>query len=197
MQPLTQILLDWLQRTNAWRGLSLSVHALCAQCPGFQATLTNTISDWPGRRRQSRVASAVAGLTLSLKPLARVVAHDAFLRTLCDVIDDPDVEVEIVVQAKSAQGDFSSTIVSVIESFVREKVEDALILLITTTGFTDSRVLRRNGSRRTALFPRCWTRRWRLGCRAIMSACSSKGSAPEYASSLKSCDGPPNNAPIG
>ena len=49
--------------------------------------------------------------------------------------------------------DFSSALVSVMQEVVGEQVEGALVLPVTSVGFTDSRVLRRHGVRAYGFIP--------------------------------------------
>ena len=160
VQPLTQAVVDGLQRAHAWGEAAPSVAGLCEQYPGFRAMLSNTISATSlqgGVRHQQggvahNVIPAYAEATLDCRLLPGE-SHDAFLHALREVIDDGHVQVEVVFQSESAVSDFSSALVSVMQEVVGEQVEGALVLPVTSVGFTDSRVLRRHGVRAYGFIP--------------------------------------------
>lgn len=145
VQPMMQAVIDGLRASNAWDDADASLESLCQKHPALRAMVTNTISatSLSGGFKHN-VIPAFCEATLDCRLLPGE-SHDRFLAEMRDVIDDADVEIEVVFQSQSGFSDFDTELVSVIESVVREQVEGALILPISTVGFTDSRVLRRRG----------------------------------------------------
>ena len=153
VQPLTQAMLDGLRAGQAWPDPPPSVEQLRAEHAAFRAMVTNTISLTTlsaGVKHNVIPASAEATLDCRLLPGA---SQDAFLREIREVIDDPDVELEVVFQSESGLSDWRTELVSIIQEVVTEEVEDALVLPVTSMGFTDSRVLRRRGVQAYGFIP--------------------------------------------
>jgi acetylornithine deacetylase/succinyl-diaminopimelate desuccinylase-like protein len=145
VQPLMQAVVDGLGDANAWGGDRPGVDTLAQRHPSFRAALCNTISPTTlGGGVKHNVIPAFAEATLDCRLLPGE-SHDAFVQQLRGVIDDGGVEVETVMQSESGFSDFQTELVGVMNEVVREQVEGALVLPVTTVGFTDSRVLRRRG----------------------------------------------------
>ncbi len=153
IQPLTQAVIDELRASNAWGAADPRMAELCDRNPALRAMLTNTISatSLAGGIKHN-VIPAFSEATLDCRLLPGQ-SHDAFLQELRDVIDDAQVEVEVVFQSESGSSDFNTELVSVIQDVVKEQVEGALVLPVTTVGFTDSRVLRRRGVKAYGFIP--------------------------------------------
>ena len=145
VQPMMQAVVDELHAANAWPGLQPSPEELAQQHPAFQAALTNPISATSlGGGIKHNVIPAFTEATLDCRLLPGE-SHDEFVADLRNVIDDPDIEVESVMQSESGFSDFNTELVGVMSEVVREQVEGAVLVPLTTVGFTDSRVLRRRG----------------------------------------------------
>ena len=145
VQPLVEAAIEELRAVDAWSGSSPSIDDLASSHPAFRASLTNTISATSlGGGIKHNVIPAFSEATLDCRLLPGE-SHDDFVKQLHDVIDDGDIEIERVMQSESGSSDFSTELVSVMNDVVREQVEGALVLPLTTVGFTDSRVLRRRG----------------------------------------------------
>ena len=143
--PLTQAVLNELARAGAWPGGTPSVAGLRSAHANFAALVSNTISLTTltaGMKHNVIPASAEATLDCRLLPGA---SHEAFVEALRDVIDDPDVAVEVVFRSESEASNWETELVSIVQEVVQEEIEEALILPVTSVGFTDSRVLRRHG----------------------------------------------------
>jgi len=153
VQPLTQQVIDALRRARAWGSPAPGVDDLCRHNASFRAMVRNTISatSLSGGVKHN-VIPAFAEATLDCRLLPGE-SHESFLRRLREVIDDPSVEIETVMQSESGFSDFHSTLVDVITAVVREQVEEALVLPVTCVGFTDSRVLRRRGVQAYGFIP--------------------------------------------
>lgn len=145
VQPLTQQVIDRLRAADAWGGRQPSVEQLAAGHPAFRAMLCNTISATSlGGGVKHNVIPALSEATLDCRLLPGE-SHDAFIEELRQVIDDGAVEIETVMRSESGASDFNTELVGIIQQVVGEQVEGALVLPVTSVGFTDSRVLRRRG----------------------------------------------------
>ena len=145
VQPLTNEVIEHLRRAQAWPDPPPTIDHLADTYPIFGAMLSNTISlTSAGGGFKHNVIPAAAQATLDCRLLPGE-SHDAFLRDMRAVIDDPAVDLEVVFQSSSPTSDYGSELVQIIHEVVREQVEDALVLPVTSVYFTDSRVLRRRG----------------------------------------------------
>ena len=153
MPPLTQALLDDLRAANAWGDRAPSAGELCTRYPSLRA-MTRSTSSLTSLKAGVRhnVIPAVAEATLDCRLLPGE-SPEAFLDELRDVIASPDVEIEVVFQSASPSTDYPSELVEVAQAVVQEQVEGALLLPIMSTGFTDSRVLRRHGVKAYGFVP--------------------------------------------
>ena len=143
--PLTQAILDQLAQAGAWPSGAPSVESLRSTNPNFAAMVSNTISlttMTAGMKHNVIPASAEATLDCRLLPGE---SHEAFVADLRNVIDDPDIKVEVVFRSESGTSNWDTDLVSIVQEVVQEEVETALVLPVTSVGFTDSRVLRRHG----------------------------------------------------
>ena len=113
--------------------------------PLIRAMTSNTISITKIRSgMKSNVIPANAEATLDCRLLPGADA-DAFIEELRQVVDDPKVQIEKVLVSSTPPSPIDSELMSVIETVVREHVEDAVVLPFVSAGFTDSRVFRRRG----------------------------------------------------
>jgi acetylornithine deacetylase/succinyl-diaminopimelate desuccinylase-like protein len=113
--------------------------------PLVRALLSNTISATTAHAGiKHNVIPAIAEATLDCRLLPGLNPDD-FQRELEQVIDDPKVRVERVFAGWSEANPFDTDLFGVIESVVREHVEDAVVVPGITVGFTDSRTLRNRG----------------------------------------------------
>ena len=143
--PLTAAMIESLQRGQAWSDPPPTTEQLCAAYPAFRAMTRNTISlTSVGGGVKHNVIPATAEATLDCRLLPGE-SPEAFLRDLRALIDDPTVELEVVFQSESGVSDYRTELVSIVQSVVQEAVEGALVLPVTSVGFTDSRVFRRQG----------------------------------------------------
>jgi acetylornithine deacetylase/succinyl-diaminopimelate desuccinylase-like protein len=111
----------------------------------LRALLTDTISTTMCQAGvKSNVIPAVAEATLDCRLLP---GHDpdAFIAQIRHVIDDPQIEIEQVMESHTPISRSDSELFEVIDSVTREAVPDALVIPSIATGFTDSRVFRRKG----------------------------------------------------
>ncbi len=118
---------------------------LAAQNPRLRALQTNTISVTTlqsGVKHNVIPAEATATLDCRLVPGAD---PDAFLEELRAVIDDPEVEVEVVLRTFGPASPIDSELYAVMTRAVRNAGEDAVVVPWVSAGFTDSRVFRRLG----------------------------------------------------
>ena len=145
VQPITERVIAELRRANAWAGSNPTAKELAGRHPAFRAALMNTISPTTlvgGIKHNVIPAFTEATLDCRLLPGED---HDAFINQLRAVIDDPDVAIDTVMQSESGFSDFETELVAIMHDVVTEQVEGALLVPMTTVGFTDSRVLRRRG----------------------------------------------------
>lgn len=143
--PLTATVIESLQRAQAWPGPPPTTEDLCAAYPAFRAMTRNTISlTSVGGGVKHNVIPAGAEATLDCRLLPGE-SPEAFLRDLRALIDDPTVELEVIFQSESGASDYRTELVAIVQSVVQEAVEGALVLPVTSVGFTDSRVFRRRG----------------------------------------------------
>ena len=113
--------------------------------PLIRAMTSNTISITKIRSgMKSNVIPASAEATLDCRLLPGADADD-FIEELRQVVDDPKVRIEKVLVSSTPPSPIDSELMSVIETVVREHVEDAVVLPFVSAGFTDSRVFRRRG----------------------------------------------------
>ena len=113
--------------------------------PLIRAMTSNTISITKIRSGvKHNVIPASAEATLDCRLLPGADADD-FIEELRQVVDDPKVRIEKVLVSSTPPSPIDSELMSVIETVVREHVEDAVVLPFVSAGFTDSRVFRRRG----------------------------------------------------
>jgi len=113
--------------------------------PLLRALLTDTISTTMCNSGvKSNVIPAVAEATLDCRLLP---GHDpaAFIEQVRQVIDDPRVEVEQVMESHTPISPVDTDLFDVIDAVSREAVPGAIVIPSIATGFTDSRVFRRRG----------------------------------------------------
>jgi acetylornithine deacetylase/succinyl-diaminopimelate desuccinylase-like protein len=145
VQPFTQQVIDGLRSVQAWGDPEPTVDELRVRYPSFRAMQTNTISSTSlSGGFKHNVIPAFAEATLDCRLLPGE-SHDVFLDEMRSAIDDPNVQIDVVLRSESGFSDFESELVSVMREVVTDQVEGALVLPVTGVGFTDSRVLRRHG----------------------------------------------------
>ena len=138
-------MIDGLRAASVWGDRSPTTEELSEQFPSFKAMQMNTISSTSlGGGFKHNVIPAFAEATLDCRLLPGE-SHDGFLAEMRSIVDDPNVELEVVLRSESGFSDFETGLVSVIKDVVTDQVEGALVLPVTGVGFTDSRVLRRHG----------------------------------------------------
>lgn len=122
-----------------------TVEELAQQNPIINANTTNTISLTTARAGvKHNVIPATAEATLDCRLLPGVDA-DAFIEELRNVIDDEKVAIEKVFASSTPPSPIDTELMHAIEAVVRDHVEDAVVLPSVSSGFTDSRVFRRQG----------------------------------------------------
>ena len=113
--------------------------------PLLRAFLTDTVSTTMCNAGvKSNVIPAVAEATLDCRLLP---GHDpaAFIEQVKQVIDDPRVEVQQVMESHTPISPVGTELFDVIDAVSRETAPDAIVIPSIATGFTDSRVFRRRG----------------------------------------------------
>ncbi|MEX1254537.1 MAG: M20/M25/M40 family metallo-hydrolase [Dehalococcoidia bacterium] len=113
--------------------------------PLVRAITSNTVSLTMARagiKHNVIPATAEAALDCRLLP---GVDSQAFLAELRAVIDDPEIQIESVLDSNTPPSPIDTELMDVIEGVVREHVEEAVMLPSVSAGFTDSRVFRRRG----------------------------------------------------
>ncbi|HEY8491060.1 MAG TPA: M20/M25/M40 family metallo-hydrolase [Dehalococcoidia bacterium] len=122
-----------------------SLEALAERHAVVRAWLTDTVSITGCRSGvKHNVIPADAEATLDVRLLPDT-DPERFVQRLRDVIDDPQVQVEVVYQSSTPTSSTQTALYDVIEAVTRERVEGALVLPLISTGFTDSRVFRKHG----------------------------------------------------
>lgn len=119
--------------------------ALAEQHPRIHSLQTNSISLTTlnaGVKMNVIPAEATATLDCRLIP-----AYDPeeFMRELREVIDDDGVEITREFESSTPPSRLDTELYDVMTATVKAHVEDALVVPSVSTGFTDSRVFRRNG----------------------------------------------------
>ena len=110
-----------------------------------KAILTNTVSTTSLHSgMKHNVIPGIAEATLDIRLLPGE-DPDAFTQRLRDVIDDPKVRVEPIFVSSTPSSPIDTELFGIIENVVRDTVEEAFVLPSVSSGFTDSRVFRRNG----------------------------------------------------
>ena len=113
--------------------------------PLIRSLTSNTISITTAHAGvKHNVIPASAEATLDCRLLPGTDA-EAFIEEVRQVIDDPQVRVEQVMVSSTPASPVETELMSVIDQVAREHVEDAVVLPSVSSGFTDSRVFRRQG----------------------------------------------------
>ena len=122
-----------------------NVFALGEENPLIRAITSNTIS----------ITTVNAGVKHNVIPAAAEATIDcrllpgtdsaAFIEEVRQVIDDPKVQIEPVLDSSTPPSPIDTELMRAIEDVVREHVEEAVVLPGISAGFTDSRVFRRQG----------------------------------------------------
>jgi acetylornithine deacetylase/succinyl-diaminopimelate desuccinylase-like protein len=113
--------------------------------PRFRSVQMNSISLTTlhaGVKHNVIPAEASATLDVRLVP---GYDPDEFVRELRDVIDDEKVEVERVFVSSTPPSRLDTELYEVMTRAAKDAIEDVLVLPSVSTGFTDSRVFRREG----------------------------------------------------
>lgn len=133
-----------LQRAGIYRG-DVSVEGLKREAESddrVRALVTNTISltmAHAGIKQNVIPAFAEAYLDCRLLP---GVDADEFQAEIERIIDDPKVRIERIYASSSGVNSFDTELFGVIETVLKEAVEEAVVVPGITVGFTDSRVFR-------------------------------------------------------
>ncbi|MCH7811658.1 MAG: M20/M25/M40 family metallo-hydrolase [Chloroflexi bacterium] len=122
-----------------------NIFALGEENPLIRAITSNTIS----------ITTVNAGVKHNVIPAAAEATIDcrllpgtdsaAFIEEVRQVIDDPKVQIEPVLDSSTPPSPIDTELMRAIEDVVREHVEEAVVLPGISAGFTDSRVFRRQG----------------------------------------------------
>ncbi len=113
--------------------------------PLIRALTSNTISLTTAHSGvKHNVIPATAEATLDCR-LVPGMDSDVFVEELREVIDDPKIHIERILDSSTPPSPINTELMSVIQEVVREHVEDAVVLPGVSAGFTDSRVFRRRG----------------------------------------------------
>lgn len=90
------------------------------------------------------VIPAQAEATLDIR-LVPGYDPDQFIREITEVIDDGRVDVETVFASSSPASTVGTELYEVMKREAKRAVEDAVVVPVVGTGFTDSRIFRRRG----------------------------------------------------
>lgn len=90
------------------------------------------------------VIPAQAEATLDIR-LVPGYDPDQFIREITEVIDDDRVDVETVFASSSPASTVGTELYEVMKREAKRAVEDAVVVPVVGTGFTDSRIFRRRG----------------------------------------------------
>jgi acetylornithine deacetylase/succinyl-diaminopimelate desuccinylase-like protein len=91
------------------------------------------------------VIPAACEATLDCRLLPGTKAED-FIALLAAQIDDPEVQIERIFLAEGPSSPLDHPLIATIRSVVRDHIEDALVVPMVCTGFTDSRTIRELGT---------------------------------------------------
>ena len=119
--------------------------SLAEQHPRLHSLQTNSISLTTldaGVKMNVIPAEAIATLDCRLVPN---YDPEEFMRELREVIDDDGVKITREFESSTPRSRLDTELYDVMSTTVKAHVEDALIVPSVSTGFTDSRVFRRNG----------------------------------------------------
>ncbi len=117
---------------------------LAEQHPRLKSLQTNSISLTTlnaGVKMNVIPAEATATLDCRLVPN---YDPEEFMREMREVIDDDGVEITREFESSTPPSRLDTELYSIMTSTVKSHVEDALVVPSVSTGFTDSRVFRRN-----------------------------------------------------
>ena len=146
LTPIMRAHVAAMARAGAPIGTSdKEILASAARNPAVRARLTNTISLTTlqsGIKANVIPAEATATLDCRLLP---DVDPDAFLADLRKVIDDERVEIGIFNRYEGAASNLEGEFVTVVQDVIAEYVEGSQLAPEMTTGFTDSRIYRKEG----------------------------------------------------
>ncbi len=146
LTPILRAHVAAMARAGAPIGTSdKEILASAARNPAVRARLTNTISLTTlqsGIKANVIPAEATATLDCRLLP---DVDPDAFLADLRKVIDDERVEIGIFNRYEGAASNLEGEFVTVVQDVIAEYVEGSQLAPEMTTGFTDSRIYRKEG----------------------------------------------------
>ena len=146
LTPIMRAHVAAMARAGAPIGTSdKEILASAARNPAVRARLTNTISLTTlqsGIKANVIPAEATATLDCRLLP---DVDPDAFLADLRKVIDDERVEIGIFNRYEGAASTLEGEFVTVVRDVIAEYVEGSQLAPEMTTGFTDSRIYRKEG----------------------------------------------------
>ena len=119
----------------------------------IRALTRNTISITTAHAGvKHNVIPAVAEATLDCRLLPGTDS-DAFIEELRQVIDDPKVHIEKVLDSSTPPSPIDTELMRVMEDVVRDHIEEAVVLPGVSAGFTDSRVFRRRGTTAYGFIP--------------------------------------------
>lgn len=121
--------------------------------PIIRAMLSNTVSltNYHGGSATNVIPGAChAELDCRLLPTQDV---DDFLKQLEEVIDDPQVGVEVIQARPGTQSNVEDPILQVIEDVINDQHDDAVVLPLLSPGYTDSRVFREHGVQAFGFIP--------------------------------------------
>jgi acetylornithine deacetylase/succinyl-diaminopimelate desuccinylase-like protein len=111
----------------------------------LRALLTNTVSVTGATAGvKHNVIPGVAEATLDCRLLPGQDAG-AFIEEVRSVIDDPDVQIERVLDSNTPSSPVQTQLFDVVEEVMRDHIEEALVAPTISPGFTYSRVFRKRG----------------------------------------------------
>jgi len=123
------------------RGLATAVE----QSPLIRALVTNTVTNTVLHAGvKSNVIPATAKATLDCRLLPGQDPR-CFIEEVRQVIDDPRIEIERLLESHTPISPVDTELFAAIEQSVRETVPEALVVPSIAAGFTDSRAFRRRG----------------------------------------------------
>ena len=145
--PEVRLMFERLQEAGVFRqelterGLATAAQ----QSPLIRALVTNTVTNTVLHAGvKSNVIPATAKATLDCRLLPGQDPR-CFIEEVRQVIDDPRIEIEQLLESHTPISPVDTELFAVIEQSVRETAPEALVVPSIAAGFTDSRAFRRRG----------------------------------------------------
>ena len=122
-----------------------TLQAMAAANDLVRVLLTNTVAlTTMGAGRKHNVIPSHAQATLDCRLLPGE-DMDAFLAYLRDIIADDGIQLDVVYRDDPLVSEIRTELLDHVEATIREETDGAIVLPLTSPGFTDSRIYRRHG----------------------------------------------------